>query len=93
MSSLDINIGTHWSDHAKLATVLCPTSAQAAKCVNKFISIMERSRKDLDDGTPLDHLGYRNPPIIEGDYDPNDSNRTFSLSSISSGEFNSSYEE
>ena len=54
---------------------------------------MENSRKALDEGTPLDHLGYRNPPVVEGFYNCNDSDRTFSLSSISSGGLDSSFEE
>ena len=47
----------------KMARLLCPTSAKAAKTVNKFICILEKSRKLLDEGTPIDQLGYRNPPV------------------------------
>ena len=68
LSSLGIKVEDNWSEHFKLASVLCPTSAKVAKCVNKYITIMERNRKLLDEGTPINHLGYRNPPIVEGEY-------------------------
>ena len=95
MLSLGVKIEDNWPEEKKIAAVLCPTSAQAAKCINKYISIMERGRKGLDEGTPLDHLGYRNPSIaiVERGYNPNDSNSTFSLSSIDSDFLNSSVEE
>jgi len=75
--------------YMKVARILCPTSTQAAKAVNKYISIMENSRKLLDEGTPLDHLGYRNPAI--GEY--NDSEASVSLDSINSSFLNSRIEE
>ena len=77
----------------KLARVLCPTSPQAAKCINKYILILEKSRKLLDDGTPLDQLGYRNPVVVEGGYDPNDSDKSLSLSSVNSDYLDSSIDE
>ena len=93
LSPLGIKVEDNWSEHFKLASVLCPTSAKVAKCVNKYITIMERNRKLLDEGTPINHLGYRNPPIVEGQYNPDESERTLSLSSISSSFLNSSLED
>ena len=54
---------------------------------------MERGRKALDEGTPLDHLGYRNPAVAENEFDSSESERTLSLSSISSGFLDSSFED
>ena len=93
LSSLGIKIDNNWPEQKKIATVLCPTSVQAAKCINKYISVMEKGRKGLDEGTPLDHLGYRNPTIVTGDYSPNESDRSLSLSSIDSDDLNSIFEE
>ena len=43
-----------------LKTLLCPTTPQAGKVVNKFIGIMFRARSDVDSGQ-----GYRNYPTWE----------------------------
>ena len=79
-----------------MAKLLCPTSAKAAKTVNKFISILEKSRRLLDEGTPIDQLGYRNPPVSV-DLGPNlydsDSDRSLSLESVNSDFFESSADE
>ena len=91
--SLGIKIQESWPDNVKLAKILCPITSQATKVTNKYISIMEKSRKSLDEGTPLDHLGHRNPPIIEGDYDPTDSDNSISLDSVNSSFLDSSREE
>ena len=41
------------SDRDKLAVILCPISAKAAKLSNKFIKIMFLARKKIDEGIPL----------------------------------------
>ena len=92
LSSLGVKVQESWPDNIKLAKVLCPTSSQATKVVNKYIDIMEKSRKLLDEGFPLDHLGYNNPPIVEGDYDPEDSDHSLSLDSVSSSFLDSSFD-
>ena len=90
LCSLGISMEENWPDHIKLAKVLCPTSAQAAKCVSKFIAIMERNRNKIDEGTPPDYLGHRNPSVVD---DLSISDHSLSLSSISSGVLNSSFDE
>ena len=50
LSSLGIIIQETWPDNVKLAKVLCPTSTQAAKTVNKYISNMEKMSRRW--GTP-----------------------------------------
>ena len=89
---MGVKVQEYWPDNIKLAKVLCPTSSQATKVVNKYIDIMEKSRKLLDEGVPLDHLGYSNPPIVEGDYDPEDSDHSLSLDSVSSSFLDSSFD-
>ena len=76
-----------------MAKVLCPTSIQAAKVINKYISIIDKSRKLLDEGTPLDQLGIRNPVYVEEDYSDVDLEVSISLDSINSDFLNSSMEE
>ena len=41
------------SDKEKLAVILCPISAKAAKLSNKFFKIMFSARKKIDDGYPV----------------------------------------
>ena len=53
--SIGIKIEESWPDNVKLAKILCPITSQAIKVINKYISIMEKSRKLLDEGIPLDH--------------------------------------
>ena len=93
LSSLGVTIEDFWPDSIKLAKVLCPTSTQAAKCTNKFISILEKSRKLLDEGTPVNFLGYRNTVVVDGGYDPDVSDCSLTLSSINSDSLDSSFEE
>ena len=44
-----------------LATILCPPNARVAKLTNKFIKILFRARDKLDEGTPLNQLGFMPP--------------------------------
>ena len=93
MSSLGVKLQDSCPDSHRLAKVLCPTSSQAAKCINKYIVILEKSRKLLDEGTPPEYLGHRNPVLVEGGYDPTDSEGSLSLSSVNSVCMDSSFEE
>ena len=93
LSSLGVKIEDSWPDCIKLAKVLCPTSTQTAKCTNKFISILEKSRKLLDEGTPVNFLGYRNTVVVDGGHDPDVSDCSLSLSSINTDCLDSSFEE
>ena len=49
------------SNQQLLATILCPPNARVAKLSNKFIKILFKSRDKLDDGTPLNQLGFMPP--------------------------------
>ena len=95
LGALGIQIDNTWPQNIKLARVLCPTSSQATKVVNKYISIVEKSRKLLDEGTPLDQLGFRHPVYTEDDYSNVDLDDSISLDSIVSNSslLNSSFEE
>ena len=42
----------------KTAIILCPTSVLPAKLSNKYIKIMFKTRKLLDDGYPIFNMGY-----------------------------------
>ena len=68
-------------------------SGQAAKCISKFILIMENNRSLIDEGTPPDYIGHRNPTLVHDSNDLNVSDHSLSLSSVSSGFFYSSFEE
>ena len=39
--------------------LLCPTTHQAAKVVNKFCKIMFECRTKIDEGATLDEIGFR----------------------------------
>ena len=96
MASLGINLDPNWSDNVKMAKLLCPTTAKAAKTVNKFIFVLEKSRKLLDEGTPIDQLGHRNPPVPldqESNVYDSDSDRSLLLGSVDSEFFESSGDE
>ena len=44
------------NDDHKFLTILCPTSAQAAKLVNRFIKFMFEKRKRIDLGENMYEL-------------------------------------
>ena len=48
---------------AKLSTILCPTSGPAAKLTNKYINILFKARKCIDNGEHISNLTF--PPNIE----------------------------
>ena len=50
-------------DQSKLACILCPATAIAAKLSNKYISILFSNRKRLDEGIPINVLTF--PPQVE----------------------------
>ena len=70
------NIITGFSDLSSLsktATILCPTSVQTSKLSNKFIKIMFKARKSLDDGYPILNMGYERGIIPNEFFDIDDS--------------------
>ena len=46
-----------------IKSMLCPTSVQSAKLVNKYISIMNKARKNIDEGLHVSNLTF--PPHVE----------------------------
>ena len=79
----------HLSDNDKLSTVLCPTSAQATKLTNNYISLLFKARMQIDNGEHISNLTF--PPNIDffseddlngsSDLDPNDSDSECSFHS------------
>ena len=63
------------SDSDKVATILCPTSAKAAKITNKYVGILFNAREKIDLGEHSSNLTF--PPNIEfyvdGDLNTSDS--------------------
>ena len=51
------------SDESKLATILCPVTAQAVKLVNKFILIMGKAREKIQEGEHISSLTF--PQMIQ----------------------------
>ena len=70
-------------------TMLCPTTTQSAKLVNKYIAIMMRARKNIDDGLHVSNLTF--PPHVENyncpDISFNESICSSSSESLSSESF------
>ena len=63
-----------------IKSMLCPTTTQAAKLVNKYITIMMRARKNIDEGLHMSNLTF--PPHVENYSCPDTSlNESFSSSS------------
>ena len=54
---------TSMSPNDLIKSMLCPTSVQSAKLVNKYISIMNKARKNIDEGLHVSNLTF--PPHIE----------------------------
>ena len=46
------------SKEHQAATLLCPTSVVTAKLVNRYIQLIFKVRKSLDEGVPALNLGY-----------------------------------
>ena len=46
-----------------IKSILCPTTTQSAKLVNKYITIMLKARKNIDEGTHVSNLTF--PPNVE----------------------------
>ena len=44
------------SDEQKLTAILCPSTAEIAKCVSKYLGIMTKIRKEIDLGLNKDNL-------------------------------------
>ena len=55
------------------ATLLCPTSVVTAKLANKYIQILFKVRKMLDEGVPALNIGYESGVILHNEfYDDSD---------------------
>ena len=53
----------------QVKSMLCPTTAQAAKLVNKYISIFFKARENIDNGEHISNLTF--PPNVQN-YECND---------------------
>ena len=65
----------------KLATILCPATATAAKLSNKYIAILFNNRKKLDEGIPINTLTF--PPQVEDYIDDSSDSLDLSFPSCS----------
>ena len=61
------------SSTEQTATLLCPTSVITAKLVNKYIQLMFKTRKLLDEGVPAFNMGYESGVVLNEFFDNNDS--------------------
>ena len=81
LSSLGVVFPDLMSEDLILSSLLCPTSAVMAKTVSKFIKILFKSRKLLDEGATIDQLGYRDINLdYEDDEDVNDNDDSDDIS-------------
>ena len=44
------------SDDRKFATLMCPTTPQITKVINRFIKLMFKKREEIDSGTVIGDL-------------------------------------
>ena len=56
------------SNEQKLKTILCPTSEIATKLVNKYIRLLFKTRKLLDDGVAALNGGYASGVITLNEF-------------------------
>ena len=52
------------AENEKFVRCLCPSNAQEAKLVNKFIKIVFESREKIDNGIPIFDVNYFQEQII-----------------------------
>ena len=73
LSSLGVIFPDSMSEDLILSSLLCPTTAAMAKIVSKYIKILFKSRKLLDEGVTIDELGFTNITLdYEDDEEVND---------------------
>ena len=70
LSSLNENLNSY-TIFQQVQSMLCPTSAKAAKLVNKYISIMFKARTNIDQGEHISNLTF--PPHVKDFHDCNES--------------------
>ena len=58
---------------SKTATLMCPTSVLTAKLVNKFIQLIFKVRKQLDEGVPALNLGFEQGAVYKNIFFDSDS--------------------
>ena len=77
-TGLDIEFA---EDYEKVATMLCPTTVKQAKLINKFIEIMFKCRKQVDEGATIESLKYYDTGVINDPYSDLDNSLNNSLDS------------
>ena len=61
------------SREKQTATLLCPIKVSTAKLTNKYIQIMFKTKKLLDEGLPVFNLGYERWAVVQNEFfDDND---------------------
>ena len=95
LSSINPNIPNilNYSPDEQVKIMLCPSSAQATKLVNKYIHILMEARENIDNGDHITNLTF--PPNIQNyqhlddNLDESSSTTSNNLSSESSTESDS----
>ena len=92
LSSLGVNFGEDESLDSRTAKLLCPANGSVAVCTNKYIRLLFKNRKLMDDGLPVNYIGQRTgcPPPIYPDLNMSRSDSNMSLESVISDDFVSS---
>ena len=90
MSSLGVSFGENEPPGNCAARILCPTNKQTTHWVNKYIGILFKNRKLMDEGCPVNYIGqpivYPPPPEnINDEFNDSDS-LDLSLESVASNE-------
>ena len=55
------------SPEKQTATLLCPIKVSTAKLTNKYIQIMLKTKKLLDEGLPVFNLGYERGAVVQNE--------------------------
>ena len=87
---MGVEFGENETPDECAARILCPTDKRTTHCVNKYIEILFKNRKLMDEGCPVNYIGQPiiHPPPIESTNDEFDDNDSLdrSLESVMSDE-------
>ena len=94
LSSIGLVFGESEPPESCVAKILCPTSGPTAVCTNKYIGLLFKNRKLMDEGCPVNYIGPRTvyPPPPDLDLNDSTTNSILSLESICSEDLLSSKE-
>ena len=67
----------NFSNKKKAATLLCPTSTISAKLANKYIHLLFKVRKLLDEGVPALNFGFESGAVYPNIFFDNNDVETY----------------